>query len=114
MYLTSMQMSGSGLPPSLPDNIRNEIRNAVSAVQGNGQQQSLVSTMPPQPTGYTPGYTAPQPTGYAQPMMTGMGGSAMLQNNMNFANRMMPHTSLYTPPAGFESLSKNVKIHENL
>lgn len=101
MYLTSMKMSGSEIPLSLPDSVRNEIRNAVFIIQGNQQpQQSLV-----------PANIATQPTGYTQqPAMTGGLSSNMLQNNMAFANRMMPHTSYYTPPAGFESLSKNVKI----
>lgn len=108
-----MKMSGSEIPPSLPDNIRNEIRNAVFAVQGNGipQQQSLVPAMQqPQQTAAPPNISA-QPTGYMQnPAMTGGLSSSMLQNNMAFANRMMPHTSYYTPPAGFESLSKSIKI----
>ncbi|CAO3649843.1 unnamed protein product [Mucor fragilis] len=121
MYLTSMKMTGSEIPASLPEDIRNEIRNAVAAVQ-NGPQQSLVSQ---QPTGYMPsqptGYASSQPTGYMQqPMMTGVtpmnGGpqvpmpTGMAGNNLDFTNRMMPHTTNYTPPSGFESLSKNVKI----
>lgn len=121
MYLTSMKMTGSEIPASLPEEIRNEIRNAVVAVQ-NGPQQSLVAQqstgyVPSQPTGYVPS----QPTGYMQqPMMTGVtpmnGGpqvampTGMAGNNMDFTNRMMPHTTNYTPPVGFESLSKNVKI----
>ncbi|KAK4521474.1 uncharacterized protein ATC70_012089 [Mucor velutinosus] len=113
MYLTSMKMTGSEIPASLPEDIRNEIRNAVAAVQ-NGPQQSLVSQ---QPTSYMPS----QPTGYMQQlMMTGVtpmnGGpqvpmpTGMAGNNLDFTNRMMPHTTNYTPPNGFESLSKNVKI----
>ncbi|KAL7335733.1 hypothetical protein PS15p_201163 [Mucor circinelloides] len=129
MYLTSMKMTGSEIPSSLPEDIRNEIRNAVAAVQ-NGPQQSLVSQqptgyVPSQPTGYVPsqptGYVPSQPTGYMQqPMMTGVtpmnGGpqvpmpTGMAGNNLDFTNRMMPHTTNYTPPGGFESLSKNVKI----
>ncbi|GAN10647.1 hypothetical protein MAM1_0380c10191 [Mucor ambiguus] len=122
MYLTSMKMTGSEIPASLPEDIRNEIRNAVAAVQNGPQQQSLVSQ---QPTGYMPsqptGYVSSQPTGYMQqPMMTGVtpmhGGpqvpmpTGMAGNNLDFTNRMMPHTTNYTPPSGFESLSKNVKI----
>ncbi|CEP16933.1 hypothetical protein [Parasitella parasitica] len=122
MYLTSMKMTGSEIPATLPDDIRNEIRNAVIAVQ-NTPQQSVVSQ---QYTGYLPSqpanYLPPQPTGYSmqQPMMTGVipmnGGpqvampTGMGSNNMDFTNRMMPHTANYIPPSGFESLSKNVKI----
>lgn len=121
MYLTSMKMTGSEIPAALPEEIRNEIRNAVAAVQ-NGPQQSLIAQqstgyVPSQPTGYVPS----QPTGYMQqPMMTGVtpinGGpqvampTGMAGNNMDFTNRMMPHTANYTPPVGFESLSRNVKI----
>ncbi|KAI8636920.1 hypothetical protein BD408DRAFT_425404 [Parasitella parasitica] len=122
MYLTSMEMTGIDIPAALPDDIRNEIRNAVIAVQ-NEPQQSLI---PQQSTGFLPlqstGYVSSQTTGYGmqQPMMTGVspmnGGpqvampTGMANNNMDFTNRMMPHTATYTPPSGFESLSKNVKI----
>ncbi|KAL9540770.1 hypothetical protein MBANPS3_009495 [Mucor bainieri] len=119
MYLTSMKMTGSEIPASLPEDIRNEIRNAVAAVQ-NGQQPQQQSLVSQQATGYVPS----QPTGYMQqPMMTGVappmqGGpqvampTGMAGNNLDFTNRMMPHHSstYYTPPSGFESLSKNVKI----
>jgi hypothetical protein len=130
MYLTSMKMTGSAIPATLPDEIRNEIRNAVSIVQGNTsnslvqQQQQQPTGIPQQPTGMPYTNLSSQPTGFnsnlQQPMMTGvtpmMSGpqvampTGMLGNNMNFTNRMMPHSVNYTPPAGFESLSKNVKI----
>lgn len=139
MYLTSMKMTGSDIPASLPDEVRNEIRNAVSIVTTG---QSLVP-MTQQPTGMpsyasnsnfnTPSQTV-QPTGISAqptgmynsnnmqvPMMTGVTPmlntngpqvpmpTGMLGNNMDFTNRMMPHSGNYTP-SNFESLSKNVKI----
>jgi hypothetical protein len=157
MYLTSMKMTGSAIPATLPDAIRNEIRNAVSIVQGNASQSLTLQQQPTdmpqqptrmssqqhqlptgisqqptgipysnlssQPTGFN-GNLSSQPTGFnsnlQQPMMTGvtpmMGGpqvampTGMLGNNMDFTNRMMPHSVNYIPPANFESLSKNIKI----
>lgn len=136
-----MKMTGSAIPASLPDEIRNEIRTAVSIVQGNTSnslvQQQQPTGIPQQPTGVPLpsqqqqqptnmpyGNLSSQPTGFnsnfQQPMMTGVtpiiGGphvampTGMHGNNMDFTNRMMPHSVNYTPPAGFESLSKNVKI----
>lgn len=139
MYLTSMKMTGSDIPATLPDEVRNEIRNAVAVVQGNGiQQQAIVLTaqqQQQQPTSMPSSYSNPstpqlnmpsQPTGMYNnlqaPMMTGItsmmnsGGpqvtmpTGMLGNNMDFTNRMMPHSGNYIPPSSFESLSKNVKI----
>lgn len=131
MYLTSMKMTGSDIPASLPDEVRNEIQHAVAAVQGQPQQQQSVVPLAQQQNGI-PSYSNPQlnipsqPTGMYNnlqaPMMTGVtpmmnAGSpqvsmptGMLGNTMNFTNRMMPHSGNYTAPAGFESLSKNVKI----
>lgn len=132
MYLTSMKMTGSDIPASLPDEVRNEIQRAVATVQGQPQQQQSVVPLPQQQTGLPPSYSNPQlnipsqPTGIytntQAPMMTGVSPmmntgisqvampTGMLGNTMNFANRMMPHSANYTAPAGFESLSKNVKI----
>lgn len=131
-------MTGSDIPATLPDEVRNEIRNAVSTVQGNGSQQPQPTPMTQQPTGMA-NYNDPQLTGFSvqptgissqptgmynnlqAPMMTGvtpmMNNSGpqvamptgMLGNNMDFTNRMMPHSGNYTP-VSFESLSKNVKI----
>ncbi|KAI7887260.1 uncharacterized protein EV154DRAFT_539691 [Mucor mucedo] len=124
-------MTGSDIPASLPDEVRNEIQHAVAAVRGQPQQQQSVVPLAQQQTGI-PSYSNPQlniptqPTGIytnpQAPMMTGVspmmstGGpqvtmpTGMLGNTMNFANRMMPHSANYNAPAGFESLSKNVKI----
>jgi hypothetical protein len=147
MYLTSMKMTGSDIPATLPDEVRNEIRNAVAVVQGNGPQQAIIPMAQQQqqhPTGIpsfsnstTPQLNTPsQPTGFSTstptgmynntnlqaPMMTGItpmmnsGGpqvvmpTGMAGNNMDFTNRMMPHSGNYIPPSSFESLSKNVKI----
>ncbi|KAI8077294.1 uncharacterized protein B0P05DRAFT_579662 [Gilbertella persicaria] len=123
-------MTGATIPSQLPPEVKNEIRHAVAIVQGN-QPTSLVplqsstsisnqptgipsqpTSIPVQPTSISiqPTGISIQPTGYNGPMMTAPMPTGMLNNNMDFANRMMPHTTNYTPPSGFESLSKNVKI----
>ncbi|KAI7897611.1 uncharacterized protein BX663DRAFT_490738 [Cokeromyces recurvatus] len=109
MYLTSMKMSGSTIPRALPDSIRNELRNAVSIITNsssaltlNNPQSTLHSSISTQPTGYNP---SPRqlPPQVAMP-------SGMLNNTLNFTNRMMPQSSYYTPPTSFEALSSSVKI----
>ncbi|GAA5815342.1 hypothetical protein MFLAVUS_008849 [Mucor flavus] len=129
MYLTSMKMTGSEIPASLPEEVRNEIRNAVMTVQGQTQSQSVVP-LSQQPTGIpsfsTPNFSSQPSTPNSNnsmqtPMMTGvtpmMAGNShiamptgMLGNTMDFTNRMMPHTGNYTAPSGFASLSKDIKI----
>jgi hypothetical protein len=133
MYLTSMKMSGRTIPSTLPDEIRKEICNAVSAVQNNGN--ALVQAVPAmntgmpvgsQPTGMplhssasAPQLNVPQPTGYSnlQPNMTGVPSglpsvampTGMHGNTMAFSNRMMPGASSYSTTQ-FQSLSSSVKI----
>ncbi|KAI8350891.1 hypothetical protein EDC96DRAFT_554556 [Choanephora cucurbitarum] len=115
-------MTGATIPPQLPPEVKDEIRNAVTLIQRNNPT-SLVPLQQQQPTGATfnsaplnqpqptsQSYIATQPTGYISTIPTATMPTGMLNNNMAFANRMMPHTLNYTPPAGFESLSKNIKI----
>lgn len=124
-----MKMTGSEIPASLPEEVRNEIRNAVMTVQGQTQSQSVVP-LSQQPTGMpsfsTPNFSSQPSTPNSNssmqtPMMTGvtpmMAGNShiamptgMLGNTMDFTNRMMPHTGNYTAPSGFASLSKDIKI----
>lgn len=131
-------MTGTEIPTSLPDEVRTEIRNAVMTVQGQTQSVVPLSQQPTglpsfsTPTQPTVSYSSPnlnsQPTGISSystsmqaPMVTGvtpmMAGNAqvsmptgMLGNNMDFTNRMMPHSGNYTAPSSFSSLSKDVKI----
>ncbi|KAI8341572.1 hypothetical protein BD560DRAFT_456636 [Blakeslea trispora] len=123
-------MTGATIPPQLPSEVKNEIRNAVTLVQQNTSlvplQQSTPSSssyhaspnqtqstgaqsyLSAQPTG-AQNYLSTQPTGYISTIPTATMPTGMLNNNLAFASRMMPHTLDYTP-AGFESLSKNIKI----
>ncbi|KAI8886306.1 hypothetical protein K501DRAFT_244246 [Backusella circina FSU 941] len=102
MYLTSMKMTGRTIPGTLPDEIRQEIRNAVNAVQNNGNALVQSGGIPAMNTGMpsaginptgvgsnptgmpsggplhssasAPQLNVPQPTGYSnlQPNMTGI------------------------------------------
>lgn len=111
-------MTGSDIPTSLPDEVRNEIQHVVAIVQGQSQQQQSVipsaqSSVPTQPTSMYANLQAPMMTG-VMPMSAGgpqvSMPTGMLGNTMDFTNRMMPHNADYAVPAGFESLSKNIKI----
>ncbi|KAI9254025.1 hypothetical protein BY458DRAFT_535763 [Sporodiniella umbellata] len=93
-------MTGVDIPPALPDSVKREVQNAVLTVRNNSSNQiasalSIISQPTGNPQNLTP--QAAMPTG-------------MLGNNMDFANRMMPHTSSYTEPPQFKSLSSSVEI----
>lgn len=120
MYLTALKMTGVDIPPKLPDEVRQEIINAVFTIKSSNQNLALMQQQ--QPTGTLPNTIHAHPTGMPvnqsttgfqlNPQMgpqiampTGMAG-----NNMDFTSRMMPQTGSYREPSQFQSLSSNIKI----
>ncbi|KAI8994918.1 hypothetical protein BDB01DRAFT_714837 [Pilobolus umbonatus] len=89
-------MTGRQIPNMLPDEIRNEIRNAINITQSNGIQSNNTSIQQPVLTGMPPSITGNQPSLYAnipqQP--TGMIGNSV---NGNISNMQAPMMTGVTP-----------------
>ncbi|CEG65901.1 hypothetical protein RMATCC62417_02584 [Rhizopus microsporus] len=120
MYLTALKMTGVDIPPKLPDEVRQEIINAVFTIKSSNQNLALMQQQQPtgtlsntihaHPTGMpvnqtTTGFQLNPQMGPQIAMPTGMAG-----NNMDFTSRMMPQTGSYREPSQFQSLSSNIKI----
>ncbi|ORE10093.1 hypothetical protein BCV72DRAFT_247773 [Rhizopus microsporus var. microsporus] len=113
-------MTGVDIPSKLPDEVRQEIINAVFTIKSNNQSSALMQQQQPtstlsntihaHPTGMpvnqtTTGFQLNPQMGPQIAMPTGMAG-----NNMDFTSRMMPQTGSYREPPQFQSLSSNIKI----
>ncbi|CEG77063.1 hypothetical protein RMATCC62417_11866 [Rhizopus microsporus] len=120
MYLTALKMTGVDIPPKLPDEVRQEIINAVFTIKSSNQNLALMQQQQPtstlsntihaHPTGMpvnqtTPGFQLNPQMGPQIAMPTGMAG-----NNMDFTSRMMPQIGSYREPSQFQTLSSNIKI----
>ncbi|KAI9477845.1 MAG: hypothetical protein EXX96DRAFT_568407 [Benjaminiella poitrasii] len=109
MYLTSMKMTGSTIPSILPESIRNEIRNAVSIITSSTSSSLVLpspSTINIQPT---PTLSQSTPTGYYSSQLPQVAmPTGMLNNTLNFTNRMMPNSTYIS--ASFEPLSSSSSV----